>query len=230
MTVLIVKKAETEKELITSYRLRYEVYVKKLGWLKNNYPSHLERDEYDLAKTCSTFIAFACRKGLTVENGIIGTVRVIYPKKNLPLPIYRDFPECNFPPNAEKSCEISRLICSDVFRVLNIKERDIYARHSISLALIRALYQETWYERKIDYWFASLDVIVLGLVRYLGFPFQEIGEPKYYMGSLTAPVLLTRREAERAFRKNPPLYRYLNSSISQDKVVEGASDVLASSL
>lgn len=199
------------------------MYVRKLGWLANNYPLHLERDEYDFFERSSTFIAY--RDGLPVERGIIVTVRVIYPTKDLPLPIYRDFPECYFP-KAERPCEISRLICSDVFKALNIEERSMYARHSISLALIRALYRETWYEKKITHWFASLDVVVLGLIRFLGFPFDEIGEPKYYMGSLTAPVVLSREKANAAFLKNPPLYRYLNEEILEHETVKEASLVL----
>lgn len=229
MALLVVKKAENiEEELKASYRLRYEVYVKKLGWLGNSYADHLEKDEYDdCPDQSSTFIAY--RDGLPVKSGIIGVVRVIYPTKDLPLPIYRDFPECDFPPKAEKSCEISRLICSDVFKALNIEERSVYARHSISLALIRALYRETWYEKNITHWFASLDVVVLGLIRFLGFPFEEIGEPKYYMGSLTAPVVLPRDKANAAFLENPPLYEYLNGDIIEEEVVEKASVVLNSS-
>ncbi|MDD5551636.1 MAG: hypothetical protein PHI88_00515 [Candidatus Pacebacteria bacterium] len=228
MSVLVVKKAETRKELNASYRLRYEIYVGKLGWLANNYSFRSEQDEYDSPERSSTFIAY--RDGLPVKSGIIGMVRAIYPTKDLPLPIYRDFPECYFPPKAEKSCEISRLICSDVFKALNMEERSMYARHSISLALIRALYRETWYEKNITHWFASLDVVVLGLIRFLGFPFEEIGEPKYYMGSLTAPVVLPRDKANAAFLENPPLYEYLNGDVIEEEVVEEANAVLNSSL
>jgi N-acyl amino acid synthase of PEP-CTERM/exosortase system len=223
---LIVKKAETQEELEASYRLRYEVYVKKLGWLANSYARKMEIDEQDFFGNCSTFIAY--KDDVPVSKGIIGVIRAIYPDENEALPVVRDFSECAFP-QTKRCCEVSRFIASDVFKVLNVEEKTRFPRHCISLALIRLLYRETKYEKRVSHWFASLDVTVLGLIRFLGFPFEEVGEAKFYMGSLTAPVVLVRQKLERSLAKNPSLYRYLNGD-KDGVAVEEAGLVLASSL
>ena len=108
-----------EKKLI--YKLRYDIYCKEKGWLdSSNYLKSLENDKYD--KSSIQFGAF------DVNNTLVGSVRLILPQDNMPIPIEQAFDiVTNF---NQRRVEVSRLVIP--------KDRRGF---DILLGLIRTIYE-----------------------------------------------------------------------------------------
>ena len=84
-TYRMVEDAE-EKELI--YKLRYDIYCEEKRWLdSSNYLKRIEYDKYD--ENSLHFGAF------DVNNILVGSVRLIFPESNMPIPIEESFRNCS---------------------------------------------------------------------------------------------------------------------------------------
>lgn len=158
---------DEEKKLI--YELRYDVYCKEKKWLdSSNYPECLENDKYD--KNSIHFGAF------DVNNTLVGSVRLILPTNELPLPIEGTF-EIDLAPN-QKRFEISRLVIPQDRRGFTVFN-----------GLIEALYY--WgVENKITHVYAILENGLLKYTRRKCLPFNPMKEGKDYFGAFTIPVCL----------------------------------------
>lgn len=177
-TYRMVEDAE-EKELI--YKLRYDIYCEEKGWLDcSNYLKGLENDKYDVNSL--QFGAF------DVNNTLVGSVRLILPKCNMPIPIEETF-EITSVPN-QKKVEVSRLVIP--------KDRRGY---NILMGLVRIIYE--WAIK--DGTTHAYTISEYNLLKYInrkGYPFLPIKEGKDYFGGYTIPACLIISDVEDYCVKN----------------------------
>jgi len=122
---------------------------------------------------------------------ILGTVRVVILRDNLELPVQREF-----------EIDLEKVV-SDRYPVGNVIEMGRLAIRGNSIGIIKLLFIEAMagFEEN-DMLLAAIDFQVLRRLNRLGFPFERIGEPRYYRGSFTCPVAQSVREIKRAFGLN----------------------------
>lgn len=150
-----------------------------LGWLKaEDYGSCEEKDEYDDSQSL-IFLA------LDDSGKAIGTSRLIL-QGELPFPIKRYFSLYEdglieaLHGKIEKCVEGSRFV---------VPRHPLFRQHEITQFLYTAMIEEC-VSMGVTHMFASLDHRFFRLLRMLGLPMSEIGEPKFYMGSKTTPSIL----------------------------------------
>jgi len=159
--------SDAEKNLI--YKLRYDIYCKEKRWLaSSSYLKCLESDEYD--KRSLHFGAF------DVNNILVGSVRLIIPENNMPIPmeeIFEIVPNLN-----QKRVEVSRLVIP--------KNRRGY---NILMGLVRTIYD--WaIENGITHAYTISENDLLNYINRKGYPFKAIKDGKYYFGGYTIPACM----------------------------------------
>lgn len=170
---------DEEKKLI--YRLRYDIYCKEKGWLdSSNYSKCLEIDKYD--KCSFQFGAF------DVNNILVGGVRLIFPGKNMMIPLEENFditPILN-----QKRVEISRLVIP--------KDRRGY---NILMGLVRIIYD--WIIKNgITHAYTISESNLLDYISRKGYPFKSMKEGKDYFGGYTIPACLIISDVDDYFVRN----------------------------
>jgi len=148
-------------------RCRFEVYS-EMGFIDpSKYPDGRESDLYDnysssvIASTPTSFSA-------------IGTTRLVFGSKGK-LPIQDSASHAIDVSGFGSVAEISRLCVRKRFR-----------NSHISLGMYRVLFHLVEVEQ-VDTVFAVVDESLLQMILWIGFPFEQIGETKKYMG-LTIPT------------------------------------------
>jgi len=165
-TYKLVESAQ-EKELI--YKLRYDIYCEEKRWLdSSDYLQCLESDKYD--EISLHFGAF------DVENILVGSVRLILPEDNMPIPIETVF---EITPNYyQKRVEVSRLVIPKNRRGFDIL-----------MGLIRTIYE--WaIANNITHAYATIESNLLNYLVRKKYPFKTVKDGKDYFGGYTIPTLL----------------------------------------
>jgi len=177
---VIIARSEQEKRL--SCRLRFDTMCRDLGWISTqNYATPEERDEYDDGQS-TAFLA------LDDSGDAIGTVRLILPGE-IPLPIDRHFEL--YPREMIEALHGEMKYCVEVSRFI-VPKNHAFKNHEITNMLYEAILKECM-TIGVSHLLASVDYRFFRLQRILGFRFDEIGEPKFYMGSKTVPALVSRK-------------------------------------
>jgi len=157
------------------------IYCEEKKWLaSSSYLKCLESDKYD--KSSIHFGAF------DVNNILVGSVRLIIPENNLPIPIEETFeiiPNLN-----QKRVEVSRLIIP--------KNRRGY---NILMGLVRTIYD--WaIKNGMTHAYAIIENDFMIYINRKGYPFKPIKEGKDYFGGYTIPTCLILSDVEDYFVKN----------------------------
>ncbi|MDO8652749.1 MAG: PEP-CTERM/exosortase system-associated acyltransferase [Undibacterium sp.] len=189
------------------FALRYEVYCLECHYLPTEeFQNGLESDEYD---ACSAHFA-----AFTLDDSIIGTVRLVQPPDNLPYPfqshcsVFEDF----VMPPREQCGEISRLVVRKTHRrrrgdSMEGVSRDFFEKGSVtsikphsdgkkregnSPMLLLGLYREIYrYSRQngVRYFYAAMERSLARSLDKMGFPFVRIGPQTDYYGPVTPFIL-----------------------------------------
>jgi len=199
--------AEEEKEMQQSYQLRFDTMCRDLGWLSSgDYAVPEEKDEYDAGQSIP-FLA------VDATGTAVGTSRIILAGA-VQLPIERHFElyprEDIVNQHGELSCavEISRFIVSPAA---------VSRHHEITLVLCMTMLGRL-IRMGASHAYVSADHRFFRLLRMLGIRFEQIGAPKFYMGSKTVPgitnlaVLAARLEKER-----PMLFQMTNLEAAEQR-------------
>lgn len=199
---LSVLMARSQEEKRTTYRMRFEVMCKELGWLSpQDFAEPEERDEYDDRQALS-FLA------LDNDGQPAGTARLLLPGP-IPLPIERHFELVG---RASIEDAHGRLAyAAEVSRFI-VPPHPRYRRHEITHALCMALLG-TLLGMGASHAYISADHRFFRLLVMLGFPFAAIGASREYLGSPTVPGIVNLPDlAERLRREKPALYELLCAS------------------
>ena len=168
---LRVEVAGTEAEREACYRLRYRCAIEE-GWADPaELPDGMERDPYD-----DEAVHICAWHG----SELAGTVRLVFPRPGLTLPIERDFGVELRPPG--KVVDGGRLVVAQRYRA------------SLGYRVLATLFSRCWLiarERGLS-WFASVAPDrVIKLYRRSGLIVEVIGEPREFWGAERHPFLLT---------------------------------------
>jgi N-acyl-L-homoserine lactone synthetase len=179
---LYFKIAESQSELKSCYRMRYQVYCQEKHWLSgSNFSDGLETDEYD--EKAINVIAY------DEDFKPAGTMRILQKKEYGTLPFY------NHPGFAGKELNLQNL--AELSRFIVTAEKN---RYYILKGLIRLIYQ-TSRKLGIDYW---VFVSEPGMVRFLErfkYYFDPICNPSKYYGGFTLAALCDIGKTEAIWKK-----------------------------
>lgn len=175
-----IRVANTDAMKRSTYRMRHEVMSVELGWIdaqETTIPE--EMDEYDAMQT-TAFIAFD-------ENGTeVGTARVIH-QGDIPLPIERHF---NLYPEELIHARHGRIqVFAEASRFI-VPKHDFFKPHEVSIPLAHHVIEYCKGEG-CSHLLCSMDYRFYRLLRMKGFPFEQIGDIEFYMGSDTVPCILS---------------------------------------
>src|SRR3972149_3291418 len=119
----------------------------------------------------------------------IGTSRLILPG-GIPLPIEKHFEL--YPKEQLETHHGDMEYCVEVSRFV-VPQNPFFNRHEITLMLCKKMIK-TALAMGVTHMLVSADHRFFRLLRMLGFHLEEIGEPKFYLGSKTVPGILTLRD------------------------------------
>jgi N-acyl amino acid synthase of PEP-CTERM/exosortase system len=210
------------------FHLRYEVYCLECHYLSpEEFQGGLEKDEFD---ACSTHFA-----AFSLENAIIGTVRLVQPSDGLMYP-YESHCSAfadHVPPPRENAAEISRLVVKRTHRRRRGDSMEGVSsefaekgsaetikphaggkkRGGNSPMLLLGLYREMYRHSRqngIKYWYAAMEQSLAGSLSKMGFEFVPIGPETDYYGPVT-PFIVNLDDADRELRqKNKFLSAWFN--------------------
>lgn len=193
---MYVTRTAVQEEMEAIFRLRYQVYCIEKGYLPNNYPDGIEKDEYDDYST-----HFVAIDGQYYKNKIVGYFRAILKRPDFILPIEKHFNLFTITPDPAKTVEHSRLIVSKEYR-------DV--RHQIMLSLVKAAYLYNK-SQGIEFCYAAVEWPLYKFLRRLGLPYEMAGRENFYMGAVIVPTIVLMSSAEEDIPvRNSWLYSYFN--------------------
>lgn len=223
------QKGKCESSLLQEiFKLRYEVYCLECHYLPTEeFKNGLETDEFD---HCSIHFA-----GFTLDNQIVGTVRLVQPELPQTYPfeghcsVFEDYQM----PSRECSAEISRLVVRKTHRrrrgdsmegvskdfteqgdTTSIKpHKESKRRTGNSPLLLLGLYREMYrYSRQngIRYWYAAMERSLARSLDKMGFRFVPIGPQTDYYGPVTPFIVDLDELNERLYRENRFLAAWFN--------------------
>jgi N-acyl-L-homoserine lactone synthetase len=168
VTIRVAKKGDTE----AIQKCRFDIYSEE-GYINPlSFPDGRESDHYD-----DSSVSVIATAG--IGNVAVGTTRIILGKYcNLPV---QEAPHHLIVPTVEKAGEISRLCV-----------REGYRDGRVSIAMYRVLF-DVIEKNNIEEVYVIVDQTFYDTLRWIGFPFVALGEPKEYMG-LTIPAKCTISE------------------------------------
>lgn len=183
-----------EASTLTEYTEEISLFVHEV--FKKAYERNLWEGNYDAVKADDQ-TSFPHSATIVVRaatgNMLFGTIKAIFDTVAL-LPIERDFgivcheylKEKGLP--SGRVAEIARLAVNhSICRTYGVLNNDV------SLLLLEKICLAIK-SRKISYCFASIDENVWRWLVRIGFPFEQIGEARFYLGSNTVPVLMKTAE------------------------------------
>lgn len=166
--------ARTAADVDAAFRLRYDCVV-EMSWARpEDYPDGRERDEYDDGAT-----QLVCRDG----TEIVGTLRLVRPEPDRPLPVERDFGIRIDPPG--EAADSGRLVVAPSHRGLE--------GHPV----LSGLYSRCWLEaRRLGYSriVAAASPTLVDLYKSLGLRIRFLGPPKMSWGQKRRPYEISGRE------------------------------------
>lgn len=161
--MLVFEEAVTPEQKDEVYLIRYQVYCLEKRWLNEaDYPNERETDIFDPVS-----VHFLAR---TEEGRAIGTVRLIMPSAT-GFPMERSFGMRAIPP--QSATEASRL-------AVLAKERGTKA----AMGLYATAYDYAA-AKGMTYIYAVVEKKLLHTLQRVGYPFEELSDPKLYFGGYT---------------------------------------------
>lgn len=192
--------AENEKEKKQSYQLRFDIMCRELGWLAaGDYAVPEEKDEYDGGQSMP-FLA------VDESGAAVGTSSILLPGRiALPIEKYFEIYHRNYVTawhgELHYAVEISRFIVPEAAGSQN---------HEITLMLCMSILG-CLIRMGASHAYVSADHRFFRLLRLPGIRFDQIGEPKFYMGSKTIPGITNLEILAATLRKERPmLYEMTN--------------------
>ena len=164
------KICESDEEVASALKLRYEVYCIEKGWISpSRFQNGEEFDEYD--KYSKMLIA-------SNESGqVIGTSRIIMPSKlGLPIEKFIDMEDLDM----SRAAEVSRLAVRE----------DARNNEKVVFFGLTRLAWEHFSTKSIRHWGAVVDQPLYNLLKRLDMPFIKKAEPIWYLGSKSVPVVV----------------------------------------
>lgn len=163
---LYFKTAESDLELQSCYRLRFQVYCKEKRWISSkNFPDGLEIDEYD--DKAVHVIA------MDEDFRVVGLMRIIQEKDFTKLP-YIDHP-------GMKGAEINLPNAAELSRFVVTSSR---YRYYVLKGLFRAVYQ-TSRQLGLEHWIFVSEPSMIRFMEKFKFYFNPICTPAKYYGGFT---------------------------------------------
>jgi N-acyl-L-homoserine lactone synthetase len=177
------KIAETQSELESCYRMRYQVYCQQKRWLsKDEFSNGMETDEYD--EMAVNLIAY------DEDFKSVGTMRILQER------VYNKLPFISHPGLKGKRLNLQNL--SEVSRFIVTSEKN---KNHILKGLLRLCYH-TGKKLDIDYYaFVSEPGLIRFLERYKYY-FEPICPPSKYYGGFTLAAICDMRKTESIWRKS----------------------------
>jgi len=193
---IVFQTAENSFQIQEAKKLRHDVYL-EMGYITQPFFDGIipdERDEH------STYIV-----ALMGGQELVGTVRS-YPGPSFEtLEVWKE----NFFPNPEISELIEEVCKRKSVEIGALAVKKTARGRRISWGLYKALYLLFLME-KVNYCIAAIDLRAFKLLQWLGWSIIEIGPAKYFMGSLTVPIVMPMKEHLLSiYQKNPTYYEYL---------------------
>jgi N-acyl amino acid synthase of PEP-CTERM/exosortase system len=209
-------------------KLRYEVYCLECNFLEaTDYKEGMETDEYD---DCSIHFA-----AYTLDNDIVGTVRLVQPKDDQVYPWethchpFEDF----LKPSRDNAAEISRLVVRKTHRrrrgdSMEGISKDFVEKGSTasiqpkamsrekrgnSPLLLLGMYREMYRHSRangIRYWYAAMERSLARSLEKMGFKFVPIGPQVDYYGPVTPHMVDLNDLNERLEKENKFLAAWFN--------------------
>jgi N-acyl-L-homoserine lactone synthetase len=158
VTPLVTIRVASESDVEAIQRCRFDVYSEE-GYIDPlNFPDGRESDQYD-----DSSVSVIATAG--IGNVAVGTTRIIFGKyTNLPIQEEPHFLTISKPE----------------------KVGDGYRDGKVSIAMYRTLF-DVIEKNNIEEVYVIVDQAFYDTLRWIGFPFEVLGEPKDYMG-LTIPA------------------------------------------
>jgi N-acyl-L-homoserine lactone synthetase len=216
MASVEIRTVRDEAELREAFKLRYQIYCEKLGWINPaHHPNQEEKDDYDT--TSQHFIA--------LEDGkVVGTVRLVH-KAGAPLPIETGFPALTLD-DFEASAD-ERVITAEVSRLI-VHPSNGCPRHAISLGLLQVLIRSSVHEG-LTHWLQALDKVSFRLIKWFGFRMKQFAPSSHFLGSETIPTVIRIDRCFEQFKQcNPPLFDFVSQDVEPTRVADQATAVVAS--
>lgn len=197
-------------ELLEVRRIHHDEYLRR-GYIDQPQPDGIINDLF-----IDFSIYFACRENQT--GRIVGVIRVINSGSALGLPTTNEFTIW-----ASSKEKLSRINPAHIVEIGSLAEAEGYR-------IAEGLYRQVWIHSKVRsllYWMASIDKRVLKSYKYRGFPWDDIGEIQYYMGSDTVPVILELSNLPISLSlRSPKLFEYIDGTkpdqLYSNKTIAGA--------
>ena len=178
--------ARSADEIEAVLRMRYECVI-EMGWARpSDFPDGLEYDEYDDAA-----VHVVARE----DERIIGSLRLVFPVPDRPLPTERDFGIRIDPPG--DAIEGGRIVVPRRYRT------------SKSHLILAGLFGHAWQlarERKFDRTISTATKQLIELYRGLGARVTVLGPARSYWGELRAPIEIAG--AEDSFARLDPEHQH----------------------
>jgi N-acyl amino acid synthase of PEP-CTERM/exosortase system len=198
-----IEKEGTLKDLLDSFRLRFEIFCREKGFLSaEDYPkSH----EYDCFDHLSHHIVV--RDPESAE--LLGTVRLVRYSREFGLPTAHHFPDlyaklADIP--LTQTYEISRLCISETYRQGFVPKEGHY--RFVLLSMIKKIYH-TVTALEGNYLIATMEA---GMIRYLSMfgiePIRLSDKCIEFYGQVTPCVIYIDTLLERISQKRPELYDF----------------------
>lgn len=190
--MFLIKNTDDDAERIAHGRLRYEVYVEEKKWIDpNTLSGDREVDEFDEQSTL--MVAY------DLVGDPVGCLRVIH-QGPIALPVERA--PFNIPISAERRCaEISRLAVRREHRGNEILLAGLFRQATQILS-----------DHSVEDVYALVERPLFALLKYMGFPFVELGSPLEFFGGYVMPTRLHLDEVAESVRIRRPKYAKLYDS------------------
>lgn len=212
---MIYKIAETPQELHEAMRLHHDVYLNK-RFIESPYPKGIIDDQY--APHSDYIVAIYFPKEEDSDKGkIVGVMRMIrYSEVGLPalnnFEIFPYFEERLREAELEKTVELSALAVRGQFNVAK--------------GLYRFAIQYSDLMGDIN-WIAVLDErLAKAYIRRFKFFFEKMGEPKFYMGDITIPYIMSRKFQREMMPEEAPEFAEFLYSERLDQSTVDISDLI----
>jgi len=170
----ITYKIANEDERIAARRFIHDKYL-EAGYFSEPYPSGIYDDHY--VDKSVYFVA------LDPKGDIVGTLRIIHNSAEKDLPVLRDFKL--YPQMKNK---IDSIKSQEVVEVGNLSA---IPGRGITIGLFKQAFKYSL-DKGYKYWIAGIDMNVFNMIkkRYRYINFIQLGDPKYYIGSISIPIML----------------------------------------
>jgi N-acyl-L-homoserine lactone synthetase len=164
--------------ILAARQLCHDVYL-KMGYIDSPYPSRI------IPRACEWADTYGVARD--AAGSLVGTIRM---SEGAPLSVLRPWKGKLFPQHAELLKAARRSPC---FAIGALAVNKSCAPLRISQVLYIAAYQWALTTGK-DYGIITMDTRALRALRLAGWNAITVGEPIYYLGSLTTPALIPIHE------------------------------------